>query len=325
MFMNHYNKNLEKSSLSLSIGLALALSLSACQPNDNNPSATDNQQTDNSTQANSADTDADTNTSTSIATQIEFPQYIKGFPTLLHPISPLSLTAEQDDSISSMKSRDQRQPNAFAETQPYTYQTYVSNIVFEDLTTGFERKLLADDRFIIRSIFIPHITKKRVLRMNLNADAVTDFGDDTADDNVVDDAIVDTVIVDNSIVTNIEPDNNTNDPDRRQPIETINTLFKHAIYHISETPYQKDAKDKNILKQQALYMSNDKGNQLIKLHPNNEYVQEIKWLPQLSRYYFITQSDSDDNGIIDDKDDTHNYQIDFSKDLPVVKNYDFEK
>ena len=307
--MNHYNKNQAKSSLSLSIGLAVVLSLSACQPTDDNPSATNNQQTDYSAQADNADTDANTVTSTSIATQIEFPHYIKGWPTLLHPISPLSLTAEQDDSISSMKSRDQWQPTVFAETQPYTYQTYVSNIVFEDLATGFERKLLANDRFLIRSIFIPHITKKRVLRRNLNSD-----------DNVVDAAIVD-----NSIVTDIEPDNNTSDLDRMQRTETTNTLFKHAIYHISETPYQKDAKDKNILKQQALYMSNDKGNQLIKLHPNNEYVQEIKWLPQLSRYYFITQSDSDDNGIIDDKDDTHNYQIDFSKDVPVAKGYDFEK
>ena len=78
--MNHYNKYQAKSSLSLSIGLALALSLSACQPTDNNPGATDNQQTDNSTQANNAN--ADTNTSMSITTQIEFPQYIKGWPTL---------------------------------------------------------------------------------------------------------------------------------------------------------------------------------------------------------------------------------------------------
>jgi len=46
-------------------------------------------------------------------------------------------------------------------------------------------------------------------------------------------------------------------------------------------------------------------------------------VPQISRYYFITQSDSDGNGTINEKDTTHNYQIDFSTDTPVVKGYDF--
>ena len=304
--MTYYHKNLAKSTLSLSLSLALALSLSACQPN-NNPDATAETQTSNPNQADNAD--ASTATPAPIATQIQFPQYIKGWPTLLHPISPLGLTDEQNDSISSMKSRDQWQPTVFAETQPYTYQTYISNIVFENLVTGLERKLLADDNFIIRSIFIPHITKKRILTKDSNAD----------------DTVVDTAIIDGNVVTDIEPDDATNEVHRIQRIETINTLFKHAIYHINETPNQKNAKDKNIFKQQALYVSDDKGNQLVKLHPDNEFVQTIKWLPQLARYYFITQSDSDDNGIIDDKDDTHNYQIDFSKDTPIVKGYDFSE
>ena len=298
--MISYNKHLAESSLFLSIGLALALSLSGCQPN-NNPDATDNIQTDSPTQTDNSDASTAT-TPAPIATQIEFPHYIKGWPTLLHPISPLSLTAEQDESLSSIKSRDKWQPTIFAETEPYTYQTYISNIVFEDLATGVEKKLLVDDSFIIRSIFIPHVNKKRILKINSNGDA----------------------IVDANIVTDIEPDNDKNGVYRTQQLETINILFKHAIYHINETPNQKDAKDKNLFKQQALYMSDDKGDKLLKLHPDNEFIQTTKWLPQLSRYYFITRSDSDGNGLIDDKDQTHNYQIDFSKSTPAVKGYDFK-
>lgn len=299
MRMTHYNKNLAKSALSFGISLAAMLMLSACQPN-NNPDATAETQTSNPNQTDNSD--ASTATPAPIATQIEFPHYIKGWPTLLHPISPLSLTAEQDESLSSIKSRDKWQPTIFAETEPYTYQTYISNIVFEDLATGVEKKLLVDDSFIIRSIFIPHVTKKRILKINSNGDA----------------------IVDANIVTDIESDNATDEVYRTPRFETVNTLFKHAIYHINETPNQKDAKDKNLLKQQALYMSDDKGDKLLKLHPDNEFIQTTKWLPQLSRYYFITRSDSDGNGLIDDKDQTHNYQIDFSKSTPAVKGYDFE-
>lgn len=313
--MISYHKHLAESFLSLSTGLALALSLSGCQPN-NNHSATNNTQTDSPTQTANSDANA---TPAPIATQIQFPQYIKGWSTLLHPVSPLSLTAEQDESLSSIKSRDEWQPTIFAETQPYTYQTYISNIVFEDLATGLERKLLVDNSFIIRSIFIPHITKKRVLKIGANTIV------NTTDGNILDGAIVDNTIVDNTIFTEIEPDNTTDKVYRTQQLETINTLFKHAIYHINETPNQEDAKDKNIFEQQALYMSDDKGNQLVKLHPDNEFIHTTKWLPQLSRYYFITRSDSDGNGLIDDKDQTHNYQIDFSKDTPIVKGYDFKK
>ncbi len=306
MFMTHYKKNLANSTLSLSLSLAAVLVLSGCQPN-NNPDATAETQTSNPNQIDNLD--ASTATPAPIATQIEFPQYIKGWPTLLHPISPLSLTAEQDENLSSIKSRDKWQPTIFAETEPYTYQTYISNIVFEDLVTGLERKLLADNSFIIRSIFIPHITKKRILRKNSNAD----------------DTVVDTATIDGSVVTDIEYDNDNNGIYRMQRIETVNTLFKHAIYRINETPNQKDDKDKNIFEQQALYMSDDMGNQLIKLHPDNEFIQTSKWLPQLSRYYFITRSDSDGNGLIDDKDQTHNYQINFSTDKPAVRAYNFTK
>ena len=102
----------------------------------------------------------------------------------------------------------------------------------------------------------------------------------------------------------------------------VNTLFNHIVYHVSETPNEQDEKGKNIMRQQALYMSNKMGAALIKLHPDNEFVRTTKWMPQVSRYYFITQSDSDGNGFIDEKDAYHNYQIDFKADKPIVTGYD---
>ena len=102
----------------------------------------------------------------------------------------------------------------------------------------------------------------------------------------------------------------------------VNTLFNHIVYHVSETPNEQDEQGKNIMRQQALYMSNKMGAALIKLHPDNEFVRTTKWMPQVSRYYFITQSDSDGNGFIDEKDAYHNYQIDFKADKPIVTGYD---
>ena len=202
----------------------------------------------------------------------------------------------------------------FEQISPYTYQAHVSNIVFENLVTGANQKLLTNDKFVIHQLFIPYITKKSI---------TTNNGDIAAADT---DAVMveGNAILEADTVNESEPLEDNSDTNRKQH-RTVTTLFKHVIYHINETPYKEDEKNKNLFKQQSLYMSDNMGRQPIKLHPDAEFVQTTKWLPQLSRYYFITQSDSDDNGIIDDKDDTHNYQIDFSKDVPVAKGYDFEK
>ena len=61
--------------------------------------------------------------------------------------------------------------------------------------------------------------------------------------------------------------------------KNIITLLGNAIYHINETPYTNDDEDKKLSTEQALYMSDSMGNALIKLHPDNEFVQETKWMP----------------------------------------------
>ncbi len=73
----------------------------------------------------------------------------------------------------------------------------------------------------------------------------------------------------------------------------------------------------------ALYLSDNSGGSLIKLRPDNEFEQESKWMPQMSRYYFIAQSDNNGNGIIDQKEAYYNYEIDFAADKPVVRGYEF--
>ena len=126
------------------------------------------------------------------------------------------------------------------------------------------------------------------------------------------------------IIRAAAPTENATTDDRVQTKQkNITTLLGHAIYHINETPYIKDDEDNKLSTEQALYMSDSMGNNLTKLHPDNEFVQETKWMPQVSRYYFITQSDSNKNGLIDKEDTYHNYEINFVADTPVVREYAF--
>lgn len=292
--MNHHNKNPSRQTLLSAIGLIFILSLSACQPTDADLDATDTQ-TSNQTNGSDAGTGTAT-TPTPIATKTEFPQYINAIPALLHPITPTNIE-EDDTGISSLKYRkgDGYQP-IFEQEDTYHYRTYASNFVFEEITTGDIQNLMPSNAFIISQIFIPYTTQYTLV-------TTKDIPQDADDsDNL--------------------PENKADRATRRV---TVNTPFDYVIYHVSETPNKPDKKDKNLMRQQALYMSNHKGAKLTKLHPDNEYISATKWMPQFSRYYFITQSDSDDNGLIDDKDAYHNYQIDFTADTPVVRGYTFSQ
>lgn len=294
--MRTHNKNQVRklSSIGLSGFLLLALSLSACQQasNDdaNNPAVNDNQTTDTGTTA--------IGTAAEIPTKIQFPQYIKGFPALLHPITPIS-TSDSYEVLDSIKSRDEDyyQP-IFEERNIYTYRSYMNNLVFENIETGATKKLLPNNDFIIHQVFLPYTVQP------------TENYDRTLDDHqIMDDAQLS--------AHQVMPEGHQAEG------KDVTTLLRHVIYHVNETPYIKDDDDKPLSTQQALYMSDDMGNALIKLHPDNEFVQQTKWMPQVSRYYFITQSDSNDDGMIDEKDAYHNYEINFAADKPVVRGYEF--
>ncbi|MBE0441471.1 MULTISPECIES: hypothetical protein [unclassified Psychrobacter] len=289
-----------KLGLNLGSGLLCALMLSACQQADTQD--TTNNQADNASQTGDA-----TNTAMQDSTSIQFPQYIHGTPALLHPITPIDIE-DQETGLSSIKSRKGEMVYPIFEQQStYRYHTHANNFVFEEIATGNTQKLMPNDNFIIDQIFLPYTTQYKLI-------AAKDISQ------------ADALAYDTEMLADMDYDANyeaAQDALRGTEKVTINTPFNHLIYHVSETPNQPDEEGKNIMRQQALYMSDNMGKQLTKLHPDNEYVQSTKWMPQVARYYFITRSDSDGNGLIDEKDATHNYQIDFSVNTPVVKGYDF--
>ncbi|MBH0095862.1 hypothetical protein I6E61_05610 [Psychrobacter sp. NZS113] len=314
--MRHHNKSQNRQTsylgfglssklgINISIGLLCALMLSACQQADNSNAA--NNQADNASQTGGV-ANAATDTTVQVPTSIQFPQYINGTPALLHPITPIDIE-NQETGLSSIKSRKGEMYYPIFEQQgTYQYATHVNNFIFEDIAIGNTQKLMPNDNFIIDQIFLPYTTQYKLF-------AAKDISQEEA------------LAYDNEISADIDHEANyyaEQDAPRDTEKVTINTPFNHFIYHVSETPNQPDEEDKNIMRQQALYMSDNMGKQLTKLHADNEYIQQTKWMPQVSRYYFITQSDSDGNGAIDEKDATHNYQIDFSTDTPAVKGYDF--
>ena len=314
--MGHHNKSQNaqasylgfglssKLGMNISIGLLCALMLSACQQDDSNNAA--NNQADNASQTGDV-ANAATDTTVQVPTSIQFPQYINGTPALLHPITPINIE-NHETGLSSIKSRKGEMYYPIFEQQgTYQYGTHANNFVFEEIATGNTQKLMPNDNFIIDQIFLPYTTQYKLF-------SAKDISQEEA------------LAYDNEMSADIDHEDNyyaEQDAPRDTKTVTINTPFNHLIYHVSETPNQPDEEDKNIMRQQALYMSDNVGKQLTKLHPDNEFVQQTKWMPQVARYYFITQSDSDGNGTIDEKDTTHNYQIDFSVDTPVVKSYDF--
>ena len=314
--MGHHNKSQNaqasylgfglssKLGINISIGLLCALMLSACQQADNSNAA--NNQADNASQTGDV-ANAATDTTVQVPTSIQFPQYINGTPALLHPITPINIE-NHETGLSSIKSRKGEMYYPIFEQQgTYQYGTHANNFVFEEIATGNTQKLMPNDNFIIDQIFLPYTTQYKLF-------SAKDISQEEA------------LAYDNEMSADIDHEDNyyaEQDAPRDTKTVTINTPFNHLIYHVSETPNQPDEEDKNIMRQQALYMSDNVGKQLTKLHPDNEFVQQTKWMPQVARYYFITQSDSDGNGTIDEKDTTHNYQIDFSVDTPVVKSYDF--
>ncbi len=102
---------------------------------------------------------------------------------------------------------------------------------------------------------------------------------------------------------------------------SVRQTFSHFIYHVEEKPQINN--DKKTHQQLSLYLSDDLGKDLIKLHPDNQFVTKHDWLPELARYYFVTQTDSNQNGYLDEQDNSFYYFIDFNHSKPKATNYNF--
>lgn len=114
-------------------------------------------------------------------------------------------------------------------------------------------------------------------------------------------------------------DDTTNNSQNKQNHPLKRKFYRHFVYQVQE---RLDEKAPFHL-EQALYLSNEKGEHLQKLHSDKEFLLETRWLPEINRYYFTTKSDSNADGKITLTDQAHNYYIDFSDvEKPVVKAYD---
>lgn len=96
-------------------------------------------------------------------------------------------------------------------------------------------------------------------------------------------------------------------------------FYRHFVYQVQENLDEKAP----FYSEYALYLSDEKGENLQKLHGDKEFLLGARWLPEMERYYFTTKSDSNQDGKITLADQTYNYYIDFKeKDKPIVKAYD---
>lgn len=98
-------------------------------------------------------------------------------------------------------------------------------------------------------------------------------------------------------------------------------FYHHFIYTVQENITNEDSDA--IQAQSSLYMSDDKGQGLKKLHPDDEYFIQSRWVLDMERYYFTTKKDSNQDGKINLYDDSKTYYVDFKETTPMVKTYDF--
>lgn len=99
-------------------------------------------------------------------------------------------------------------------------------------------------------------------------------------------------------------------------------LYKHFIYEVKEQ-LNTDDNPSSLTNQTALYISDEQGNGLKKLHPDDQYFIESRWIADMERYYFTTKSDSNQDKKITLQDNSFSYYIDFKTENPSVQQYDF--
>lgn len=208
-----------------------------------------------------AATNANQNGTQNINIKVDLPIYLKGVPSLLHPVVVSSLDKYVDKSFSGDKL------SSYVEVGRDTLSGQMFNVVFEELQTGRTKPLFATNNQLI---YQAHY-----------------------------------------LMYPLQTEDDKPEPDVK--------YYHHFIYQVQENLSQANKED-NL----SLYISDDKGDGLKKLHPDGEYVLETRWIADKERYYFITKSDSNGDGKITLADKSHNYYVDF-KDVanPVVKPYDF--
>ncbi len=342
---------MKKSTVLPLLSVSLLLSLTACQnaekslekssKTQSSTSNSNNQQTTN-TEDHTSDSSINSNIDSDPMVKLDFPQLIDDIPYLLHPIVPTT-AVENKMSKSFISKGGYEEINFFYESSPYHYQTHINNLIFENLKTDTTTQLFKHNNFVIKSIFYPYIPKKQLI---INKKIVKIDGQaingQAVEVQTVNGQVVDGKIIEGQITEGETLNTQLTDENIEKTLQELTTntakhkltdfeikitpkqMLKHFIYQVNEQADAKpENKKSNLHKQLALYMSDENGENLNKLHPDGQYLSDTKWMPTLKRFYFITQSDSDGNGIIDNKDKYHNYLIDFNAEKPIVKSYSF--
>ncbi|PID36954.1 MAG: hypothetical protein CR966_01730 [Pseudomonadales bacterium] len=342
------------------LSVSLLLSLTACQNAENNldksletQSSTrnsNNQQTA-ITEDHTSDSEINSKIDNDPMVKIDFPQLIDDIPYLLHPIVPTTALENKASKNSFISKGGYEEVNFFYESSPYHYQTHINNLIFENLKTSKNTQLFKHNNFVIKSIFYPYIPKKQLITnkqmAKINGQAINGqvINGQAVEIQTVDGQAVEGEIIEGQIAEGRTLNAQLTDESIEKTLQELTTntakhkltdlsnleikitpkqMLKHFIYQVNEQADAKpENKKSNLHKQLVLYMSDENGENLNKLHPDDQYLSDTKWMPTLKRFYFITQSDSDGNGIIDNKDKYHNYLIDFNAEKPTVKSYSF--
>ena len=223
--------------------------------------------------------------------RMDFPVYLTGLPSLLHPIIPsVAIKAKSENYDEARKS----EASYFQEVAPYEFQSSIYNLVFEELKTGQTHRLFPQDNFVIKAVHTPFVPLGQDNKSAQNKVSLTQKQTlpPTAD----------------TVSTQIKASNSL--------------LLGYFIYEVKETPDDEDNKT-NLDQQLTLYMSDFNGKNLLKLTPSNQYFKSYKWLPETKRFYFSTQADTNGDRIIDENDKYFYYFIDFGKNPQLVTAYDF--
>lgn len=243
--------------------------------------------------------------------QMDVPIFIEGTPALLHPI----VTVIKDNKVSAVKAMSdsavgknepsQFQSQFFSNVGIFDYQTNIDNLVFENIDTQQTQKLFSTSTFKIRRVLFPYIAANN--RFFSNNKTYTPKNTPTSASSA-------------KAETNAEraKDNAVNQRFMLTAIEINDAKYAalpRVIFEVDETT------NPNSGDKMALYMSDNFGHGITRLHPANQFLVSSEWVEPLQRFYFITQADSDSNGVINDKDQTFHYYIDFTPNMPLIKTY----
>lgn len=226
--------------------------------------------------------------------RMDFPVYLPGVPSLLHPIIPsVPINAKSDNYDDASRKSE---VSYFQEVGPYEFQSSVYNLVFETLKSGQIHRLFPQDNFVIKAVHTPFVAIAPEDKSVQKKAALTQAHIPATKDQ------------------SVSPE-----------VKVNNTLLLgYFIYEVKETADDEDNKT-NLDQQLTLYMSDLNGKNLLKLTPNNQYFKHYKWLPETKRFYFSTQADTNGDHVIDENDKYFYYFIDFAKNAHLVTAYDFSK